>query len=71
MQSFEVTAMAGQISAELAKLGLDQKARVRVRVEIAEPDGMAMAAIAEADGAFQWLADEPDLYTDADLLPEE
>jgi hypothetical protein len=27
-----------------------------------------MAAIAEAGGVFDWLADEPDLYSDADLV---
>ncbi len=27
-----------------------------------------MTAIAEAGGAFDWLADEPDLYSDADLV---
>ncbi len=26
-----------------------------------------MAAVADAGGAFDWLADEPDLYTGADL----
>ncbi len=27
-----------------------------------------MAAIAQAGGVFDWLAGEPDLYTDADLV---
>ncbi len=27
-----------------------------------------MAAIAQAGGGFDWLADEADLYTDADLV---
>ena len=27
-----------------------------------------MAAIARAGDAFDWLANEPDLYTDADLV---
>ena len=34
-----------------------------------EADALPMAAIAQAGGAFDWLADEPDLYTDADLVP--
>ena len=34
-----------------------------------EADALPMAAIAQAGGAFDWLADEPDLYTDADLMP--
>lgn len=33
-----------------------------------EADALPMAAIAQAGGAFDWLADEPDLYTDADLV---
>ncbi len=29
-----------------------------------------MAAMAQAGQAFDWLAGEPDLYTDADLTPQ-
>lgn len=31
-------------------------------------DTLPMAAIAQGGGAFDWLADEPDLYSDADLM---
>ena len=34
-----------------------------------EADALPMAAMAQAGGAFDWLADEPDLYTDADPVP--
>ena len=37
-------------------------------IEVSEDD-LPMAAIAQAGGWFGWLADEPDLYSDADLLP--
>ena len=33
-----------------------------------EADALPMAAIVQAGGAFDWLADEPNLYTDADLV---
>ncbi len=33
-----------------------------------EADAPSITAIAEAGGAFDWLADEPDLYSDADLV---
>jgi hypothetical protein len=29
-----------------------------------------MAAIAEAGGAFDFLVEEPELYTDADVIPD-
>ena len=59
----------GIVSAELARRGIAADARVHVLVELVggEADLPSMAAVAEAGGAFDWLADEPDLYTDADL----
>jgi hypothetical protein len=47
---------AGQVSAELVRCG------------IKGAGGLSTAAIAQAGGGFDWLADEPDLYTDADLV---
>ena len=55
MQRITLNAEAGQLSAELARHGI-------------AADALPMAAIAQAGGAFDWLADEPDLYTDADLV---
>ena len=45
-------------------------ARMHVLVEVmdGEADALPMAAIAQAGGAFDWLTDEPNLYTDADLV---
>lgn len=64
-------ARAGQVSAELARLGIAAETRVHVRVRILPPDtdALPMAALAEEGRAFDWLAEEPDLYSDADLLP--
>lgn len=65
-------AEAGQVSVELARRGIAAGTRVRVLVEVVtggdEADVLPMAALAQAGGAFDWLADEPDLYTDADLV---
>jgi hypothetical protein len=70
MQRIALDAEAGQVSAELARRGIAPGARVRVLVEVVEDagaDAPPMAAVAQAGGAFDWLAEEPDLYTDADL----
>lgn len=70
MSRIALDAEAGQISAELARRGIAAGTRVHVVVELvdAPPEGaLPMAAIAQAGGAFDWLADEPDLYGDADL----
>lgn len=69
MRKIALDAKAGEVSAELARRGIAADARVHVLVELVggEADLPSMAAVAEAGGAFDWLADEPDLYTDADL----
>lgn len=71
MQSIALDAEAGQVSAELVRRGIAPRARVHVVVQVVDddPDVLPMPAIAQAGGAFDWLTDEPDLYTDADLLP--
>ena len=60
-------ARAGEVSDELVRRGIAADTRVRVVVEVVEDDLPRMAALAEAGGAFAWLAEEPELYTDADL----
>lgn len=70
MQRIALDAEAGQVSAELARRGIAADTRVHVLVEVAsEEEMLPMAAMAQAGGAFNWLAEEPDFYTDADLLP--
>jgi hypothetical protein len=59
MQRIALDAEAGQVSAEL----------VHVLVEVASEEDLPMAAIAQAGRGLDWLAEEPDLYTDADLVP--
>ncbi|MDN3563009.1 hypothetical protein ACFQY5_34430 [Paeniroseomonas aquatica] len=59
---------AGQASAEFVYRNIAAGTRVHVVVEAVEgSDALPMAAITQAGGAFDWLADEPDLYADADL----
>ena len=62
-RKIDLHAKAGEVSAELARRGIAADAQVHVHVLVAaEADLPAMAA-------FDWLTDEPDLYTDADLVP--
>lgn len=70
VQIIILDAEAGQLSAELARRGIAAGARVHVLVEIMDSgaDALPMAAIAQIGGTCDWLAGEPDLYTDADLL---
>jgi hypothetical protein len=48
---------AGQVSAELVRRGIAADARVRVLVEVRDAEELSPAAIAQAGGAFDWLAD--------------
>ena len=50
-----------------AALPPDTRVQVLVEVRDAEEE-FSTAAIAQAGGAFDWLADEPELYSDADLI---
>jgi len=61
-------AEAGQVSAELARRGIPPHARVHVLVEVLPGGELPMGAIAQAGQGFDWLAEEPDLYSAADLI---
>jgi hypothetical protein len=61
-------AEAGQVSAELVRRGIAADARVHVLVEVRDAEELSTAAIAQAGGAFDRLAGEPELYSDADLV---
>jgi hypothetical protein len=58
---------AGDLAEELRRRGIRPSQRLRVVVESIEDDELPMTAINAAGGAFDWLAEEPDLYSDADL----
>lgn len=59
---------AGKVSDELRRRGIPLSQRLRVVVESIEAEGPSLTAVNDAGGAFRWLADEPDLYGDADLV---
>ncbi len=59
---------AGRVSEELRRRGMPADQRLRVVVESLEREEPSVTAINAAGGAFDWLAEEPDLYSDADLV---
>jgi hypothetical protein len=68
MQRMILDAEAGCLSEELGRRGIAAHTRVRAVVEVVEGEGLPMSALAHAGGAFAFLAEEPDLYTDADAI---
>jgi hypothetical protein len=59
---------AGRVTDELQRRGIPSRQRLRVVVESIDTDEPSMTTINAAGGAFDWLAEEPDLYSDADLV---
>jgi hypothetical protein len=59
---------AGKVTDELRRRGIPPRQRLRVLVESIDTDEPSLTAINAAGGAFDWLAEEPDLYSDADLV---
>ena len=68
MQHMMLDIEAGQVSAELAHRGIPARTRVHVLVEVPDEAALPMTALAQAGGAFDFLTEEPDLYTDADAV---
>ena len=68
MERIILDAEAGQVSAELARRGIAADTQVHVLVEVRDAEEFSAAVIAQAGGAFEWLAEEPELYSDADLV---
>ena len=68
MERIILDAEAGQVSAELVRRGIAADTRVHVLVEVRDAEELSLAGMAQARGAFDWLADEPDLYSDAALV---
>lgn len=58
---------AGKIPAEIARRGIRPSQRVRVLLETLSND-LPLAEMAEQGRAFDFLADEPDLYSEADII---
>ena len=58
---------AEQVFSEMSRLGIEPHQRVRVAFEVIEEEDIPIARIAQDGGAFDWLADETDLYSFNDL----
>lgn len=67
MSEIVLDAEAGQVSAELARRGIAPYVRVHVLVEVVDV-AVPMAAMAQSGKGLDWLADEPELYSDTDLV---
>lgn len=59
---------AGRLTDELRRRGISPDQRVGVVVEAVDDGEPPITALNAAGGAFGWLADEPDLYSDDDLV---
>jgi hypothetical protein len=59
---------AGKVTDELQRRGVPSSQRLRVVVVSIEAGEPSLTAMNDAGGAFRWLADEPDLYGDSDLV---
>ena len=68
MQQIVIDVPAGQLSAELERRGVAADAKVHVVVEFLDDGKLPMTVISEAGRAQDWLANEPDLYDDSDLV---
>jgi hypothetical protein len=68
MRTIALDAEVGQISAELLRRGLPSAVRVHAVVEVPAEEDAPTVLVVEAGGVLDWLAEEPDLYTDDDLI---
>lgn len=59
---------AGKLAIEVQRQGIAANQRLRVILETLD-DALVLARIAEEGGAFDFLADEPDIYSEADIRP--
>lgn len=57
---------ARDVLSEMTRRGIQPRQRVRVVVEDADDD-LSLAKLAEQGGAFDWLKDEPDIYSVSDI----
>ena len=59
---------AAKVSDELRRRGIPPAQRLRVEIEGINEIEPSLTAINAAGAAFDWLAEEPDLYSDAGLI---
>ena len=60
---------AGKLSGEIERRGIPARQRLHVVVETLNDD-LPLAEMAVQGGAFQFLADEPDLYSETDIVSD-
>ncbi|HYD65983.1 hypothetical protein [Azospirillum sp.] len=58
---------AERVFEEMKRRGIQPRQRLRVVFETVEDEDLPLARMAEAGGAFDFLKEEPDLYSDADI----
>ena len=59
---------AGKLAQELQRIGIRPEQRVNVLVESQDLADIPITRINAEAGAFDWLAEEPDLYSESDLV---
>jgi len=59
---------AGKVTEELRRRGVPARQRLRVVVETIDEEEPSLTAINAAGGGFDWLGEEPDLYSDKDMV---
>jgi len=70
MRRIVFEAEAGQILAELAQRSFPSKNRVYLLIRVVPANKLQGMAVAEVGKGFDWLAEEPELCSDADLLEQ-
>ena len=68
MRRIVFEAEAGQVSAELAQRGIPSKNRVYILIRVVPANKLQGMAVAEVRKGLDWLAEEPELCSDTDLL---
>lgn len=61
---------AGMLTSEVRRRGIADRQRLRVIVETLDEE-LPLAGLAEEGGSFAFLADEPELYSLADIRAPE
>lgn len=58
---------ASQVFSEMSRRGIKPNQRVRVAFELIDEEDLPLARIAQDGKTFDWLTEEPDLYSLDDL----
>ena len=58
---------AAKLSGEIERRGIEPRQRLHVVVETLDAEDLPLARMAQEGGAFDFLADEPDIYNESDV----